>query len=109
MPDRSTGQEGELMVSVTYKNVLKPDKNKADYEAWQKKVWAVHKRWGATSFKIWPEQGKHNRILFCRYLVKDLNRWNDSAMSPEAEPLVRSLSEVVDIHQISMAIEPIHS
>lgn len=97
------------MYSVTYKNILKPDKKKADYEAWQKRVWAIQKKWGATSFKIWPENGKDERIIFCRYLVKDLNRWNTAAMSPEAEPLVRSLSDVVEIHRISLAIEPLPS
>ena len=94
------------MYSVTYKNILKPHKQKDDYEAWQKRYWAIHKRWGATSFQIWPENRNDNRIVFCRYLVKDLNRWNDSAMSPEAEPLVRSLGDVVEINRISMAIEP---
>ena len=97
------------MYAVTYKNILRPDKKKADYEAWQKSVWAVQKRWGATSFKIWPENENDSRVLFCRYLVKDLNRWNKSAMSPEAEPLVRSLSDVVEINRIALAIEPLPS
>jgi len=92
------------MYYVTYKNVLKSDKRKGDFMKWLKVYWPIQKRWGATSIKLWNSNEGNKNVLFCRYTVKNLDHWNQGAMGPESEALVRALGEVVDINQMSIKI-----
>jgi hypothetical protein len=92
------------MYYITYKNILKPDKKLCDFENWLQAFWLVQQKWGAKSYKLWKSGDLKRRVLFCRYTVENLDRWNESAMSLEAEPLVRALGEVVDIYETSIKI-----
>jgi len=92
------------MIYITYRNVLKPNKNQDDFMNWFKVYWPVQQRWGATSVKFWNSQQDDKNVLFCRYTVESLDRWNQKAVGPESELLVKALGEVVDMDQMSIKI-----
>lgn len=89
------------MYEVTYKNVLRSDKTPNDYQNWLEKFWPIQKEWGASSFKIWNDEN----YVFCRYIVKNIDLWNEFAMKPEAEPLVQALNKVVEMNRLSIKIK----
>jgi hypothetical protein len=89
---------------VTYKNVLKADKQQSDFMNWLKTYWPIVKKWGAISVKMWNEKERGRQILFCRYAVKNLDRWNNAAMHPASADLIRALNEIVEMDQISIKI-----
>lgn len=92
------------MYEVTYKNVLRSDKNRSDYESWLKKFWPVQKDWGATSYELWDDE----QFIFCRYIVDNIDLWNEFATKPEAEPLVQALNRVVEMNRLSIKIRLIN-
>ena len=92
------------MYYVTYKNVLRSDKKRKDFVRWLKIYWPIQQQWGATSFKLWNGTGEDTGVLFCRYTVENLERWNRGALSPKAEKLIRELSDIVDIDRMSIKI-----
>ena len=89
---------------VTYKNVLKTNKQKSDFMNWLQAYWPIVQNWGATSVKLWNRHEKGRQILFCRYTVKNLERWNKEAMSPKVGALVRALNDIVEMDQMSIKI-----
>ena len=89
---------------VTYKNVLRPHKNKSDYLQWLQHYWTVQRRWGATSYDLWSTEENNRRILFCRYTVSDLDKWTASAANPSCDRLVEDLSQIVDVNRMSIKI-----
>ena len=93
-----------MIYHVTYKNILKFQKNRADYLHWLETNWPRQKLWGATSYRLWSGREKDKRLLFCRYTVTDLERWTESASSPKNQNLIRQLSRIIDMDQISMKI-----
>jgi hypothetical protein len=96
---------GDLyMETITYRNVLKPEKTLADYQGWLKKFWAVQKSWGATSYEVWQTTQENENILFCRFIVNDVQEWNRRVSSPGSRHLVKSLGRIVDLDRISLTI-----
>ncbi|MFC1502407.1 hypothetical protein ACFL6A_03245 [bacterium] len=89
---------------VTYKNVLRADKQQSDFINWLKTYWPIVKKWGAISVKLWNQKERGRQILFCRYAVQNLDRWNDAAMRPAAGDLIQALDEIVELDQISIKI-----
>lgn len=92
------------MYYVTYKNVLRPDREFDDFKTWLETYWPIQKKWGATSFKLWHSREGENQVLFCRYTVENIDRWNQGVTEPEAETLVKALNEVVDIRRMAIKI-----
>jgi hypothetical protein len=92
------------MYHITYKNILKSNKGHDDFAQWLKTYWPTQQKWGATSVTFWDSIEGDKKILLCRYTVKNLDQWNQRAMGPEAETLVKALGEVVDMDQISIKI-----
>ena len=92
------------MYHVTYKNILKSDKEWGDFMRWLKVYWPVQQRWGATSIKLWNSSEENQNVVFCRYTVENIDKWNQRAMGPEGETLIKELNEIVDINQMSMKI-----
>ncbi len=92
------------MYYITYKNILKENKNYEDFIAWIDKYWPMQTGWGALSVTIWswPEQGR--KVLFCRYLVKDIEHWNESAVGKDAEQLIKNLGEIISLEHICIKI-----
>ena len=89
---------------VTYKNVLRADKQQSDFINWLKTYWPIVKKWGAISVKLWNQKERGRQILFCRYAVQNLDRWNNAAMRPAAGDLIQALDEIVELDQISIKI-----
>ncbi len=92
------------MVYITYKNVLKAGKKYEDFMQWLDKYWTLHKSWGASSVQSWSNNSKDKNIIFCRYTVKSLEKWNHRTIQTEAEPAIIALSQIVDINQMSLTI-----
>ena len=92
------------MYYITYKNVLKQNKDQHDFKRWLHDYWPIQQSWGATSFKLWNSTQNDSHILFLRYTVKNIDKWNQKAMSNEAWALNEALSKIVDIDQMSMKI-----
>ena len=97
------------MYHITYKNVLRSNKERSDYEQWLHTFWPVQQRWGAKSFELWDSNGGNQHLVFCRYAVDDIDKWNESALSPEAEPLIKALDKIVDTNQLSIKIKLLRS
>ena len=96
------------MYQITYKNILKGNKKRSDFMRWLKVYWPVQQRWGAKSVKLWNSNEGDKRVVFCRYTVENIDKWNRSATGPNAETLVRALDEIVDINRMAMRIT-VHS
>ncbi len=92
------------MYYVTYKNVLRPDKKREDFMRWLRIYWPVQQQWGARSSELWNGIDEDAKVLFCRYAVESIKRWNQEAVSPKAEKLIRELSDIIDIDQMSIKI-----
>ena len=92
------------METITYRNILKPDKTLNDYQSWLRKFWVVQKSWGATSYEVWESSQEGENILFCRFIVNDVQEWNRRASGPDSHHLVRALGRIVDLDRISLTI-----
>lgn len=92
------------MFQVTYKNILKKDKEWGDFMRWLKVHWPIQQTWGATSVKFWNEDEGDKNLVFCRYTVENIDQWNRNAAGPQAETLVQALNEVVNLNQMSIKI-----
>ena len=97
------------MYSVTYKNILKSDKTLTDFQKWIESSWSIQQKWSAVSYQIWNGRQTGREVLFCRYLVSNIDRWNRGALSTEANRVMKSLGKVVDIDRISIQIRKIES
>jgi len=93
-----------MMHYVTYKNVLRADKQQSDFIKWLKTYWPIVKGWGAISVKLWNQKESGRQVLFCRYAVQNLDQWNSAAMKPAAGDLIQALDEIVELDQISIKI-----
>jgi hypothetical protein len=92
------------MYKITYKNILKRDKTRIDFEKWIERHWPIHQKWGAKAVRIWSQQEKGIRILYCQYTVNNLKKWNEGALGPDAEITIQHLGKIVDLNQIAMKI-----
>ena len=92
------------MYHITYKNILKSDKNRSDFMRWLKVYWPIQRKWGATSVKLWNSDEGDKKIVFCRYTVENIHMWNRKATGPEAETLVQALAEIVDVDHMSIKV-----
>jgi len=91
---------------ITYKNILKPNKKLDDFKSWLKTNWSIQKKFGATSVKVWPKKGKDKRVVFCRYTIKNLDKWNKRNMSKEADSIVQTLEDLFEMDRMSLKISP---
>lgn len=92
------------MITVTYKNVLKPSKKQDDFMDWLKIHWPQQQQWGAKSVKLWNTREGNRQVLFCQYTVENIDRWTEKAAGPSARKLVRSLGEVVEMDRMTIKI-----
>lgn len=92
------------MYTITYRNVLQPDKAVDDFEQWLSFAWDIQKQWGAEDVQYVTLQEKEDQICICRYSVSDIDLWNRSNTGPEAISVIRALGEVVDITRTSMKV-----
>lgn len=89
---------------ITYKNIMKENKRKSDFMKWLKLYWPIVQNWGAISVKFWNEKEKDRQILFCQYVVQNLEQWNNAAMNPSDGDLIKALSDIVELDQMSIKI-----
>lgn len=89
------------MYSVKYKNKLKLGKSFKDFQKWQKTFWAIQKTWGAQTVHLWSEE--NDRIVFCEYLVQDINHWNRQAIRFAASSFIRELEQIVESNRITVS------
>jgi len=92
------------MFQITYKSFLKENKNLSDYKAWLREAWPVYQEWGAVSFEIWTDPARNENIVYCKYIIRDLRRWNRMAMKNNTAPLVHALNDVIDGQRIGITI-----
>ena len=92
------------MYFVTYKNILRANKKEDDFMNWLKVYWPQQQKWGATSVKLWNSTEGRQNVLFCQYTVKNIDQWNEKAVSPSARPLVEALDEVVETDKMTIKI-----
>lgn len=95
-----------MVYYITYKNVLKPNKKLDDFKMWLKNNWPTQKKWGAIAVKVWPQKGLNNRVVFCRYTIKNLDRWNKKNRGKHAEPLINTLNDLIEMDRLSLKISP---
>ena len=89
---------------VQYRNVFRANKGRIDFMKWLKVYWPVQKRWGATSVKLWNGRDQDENVLFCRYTVADLERWNRCVIGPDAVTPMQALAKIVDMDRMGMKI-----
>ena len=95
-------QRKNLLYSITYKNALKHGKSVDDFQKWLKTFWSVQKRWGAESVHYWIECEGEQAIVYCRYMVHDVRRWNQNALTHEASALLEELDGIVETSRITI-------
>ena len=86
--------------------MLKPNKKLDDFKLWLKDNWPTQKKWGAISVKVWPKKGLNNRVVFCRYTIKNLERWNKRNRDKHADSHINTLKDLIEMDHLSLKISP---
>ena len=90
------------MYSITYTSTLKKGKSLNDFQKWLKSSWEFQQTWGAESVYFWSERNGKDRLLFCQYMVKDIRRWNQSAIRCESAIPVMELARITETNRITI-------
>lgn len=87
--------------TITYRNIIREEKNIEDYRVWMDAHWPLQRSWGAVDYELWQEE---LNVICCRYRVRDIDTWNRRSAGPEAEELVHSLNRIVNLNRVSLKI-----
>jgi hypothetical protein len=90
------------LYSITYTSTLKKGKSLNDFQKWLKSSWEIQQAWGAESVYFWSERNGKDRLLFCQYMVKDIRRWNRSAIRSEYDIPVTELAGITEMNRITI-------
>ena len=90
------------MFFVTYRNLIRSDKDITDFKDWLNSAWPVQKQWGAREVKYW--QNSADGFISCQYEVDDLSLWISNARSVEGNKIILALDKVVETDKTSLKI-----
>ncbi|MBN1780961.1 hypothetical protein JW948_07555 [bacterium] len=92
------------MYTITYRNVLKPDKDIHDFRHWLNGYWSVCRSWGAQRLRLWrfTETGKN--IVLWQITVGDIGQWHDQFADDHVRTILTDLEHIVDIDQLGIRV-----